>query len=134
MVKNLRFAIILSALAVLLIAAAAPVAASHTLSRANIPFDFVLNGKAMPAGTYQFQSGEWKGLMSVFDREGRRHMLPVMPLGSPGVLQNPRVVFERAGATYRLSEIWFSNGIAGRASLPRTKGAPAGVQVAIQLL
>jgi hypothetical protein len=129
----LRSYAIASVLAVLLIAAS-PVGATHTMSRAAIPFDFVVNGQTLPAGTYYFQTGEWKGLMSVYDGGGRRILVPVSPLGAADRLQNPRILFERAGATHRLSEIWFSNGVAGLAQTPRKNPEPATVQVAVQLL
>ena len=88
--------------------------------RAAVPFDFQVNGMAMPAGQYIFESSINGGIIYLTTPEGVRHAAITLPLGNPNNPKKPQVVFERLGERYRLSEIWVNGGGAG-SGLRQTK-------------
>ena len=49
---------------------AGAMAASNPALQANIPFDFVVNGKHMPAGDYIITRGDFPGALTITAREG----------------------------------------------------------------
>jgi hypothetical protein len=90
--------------------------AQTTDLRANVPFDFRLGQKVMPAGAYRIIERS-PGLL-VVQEQGGHHMtqafltLPVSRRDAPakGQLQ-----FTRYGDTYFLSKVWSENSRDGRA-------------------
>jgi hypothetical protein len=100
------FAIV--AVSFLLVAAAAPLAAQASKLTANIPFEFTVAGKTMPAGEYEV----WKALTSsmiVLRGVDERTSALSMVMGSPITSRDPavdtRLVFNRYGNRYFLRAV-----------------------------
>ena len=111
------------ATAFLALAITAPVCAQlpGTAMRANIPFDFIVNGKTLPAGNYEVKrlNDEPEGLIirsvdnkhdhAVFETEStQQNRMP----------RNDQIVFDRYGDTYFLSEVLTGGMETGRRLAP----------------
>ena len=111
----------LGLLAVITIIAASASTQAQTLSyrlTANIPFDFSVAGKKLPAGKYwinraQQSSGDM--VVQISSPDGHSN---ISRLTIPVVASNPAktglLVFHRYGEEYFLSEIWPAGGVTGR--------------------
>lgn len=102
------------------LAASMTAAAEGHKVRVHVPFDFQMNGAAMPAGQYHFETPANGAMIYLTAPDGGRHAAITMPLGNPGYPKAPQVVFEKLGDRYRLSEVWVSGATTG-GGLPRTK-------------
>lgn len=87
-------------IAIALLAAFALVAtaSAQQATRVNIPFEFVINGKAMPAGTYAIQTEEYSHIfkMQGIDKAAAASVLYI-PSGS--YAKTPRLVFQNVNGT-----------------------------------
>jgi hypothetical protein len=114
-------------LAVMIIIAASVSAQAQTLSyrlTANIPFDFSVAGKKLPAGKYwinraQQNSGDM--VVQISSTDGHSNVLRLtIPVSAPNAVKSGLLVFHRYGEEYFLSEIWPAGGVTGR-ELPKTR-------------
>lgn len=98
---------------VLLLAVSAVAAPSDRLM-AEIPFDFNIGEKSMPAGHYIVSSNlTGDGSVQLISSENSRHHVVVMT--HPGDRRmytgdESKLVFNRYGNTYYLSQIWYGSG------------------------
>lgn len=73
-----------------------------------IPFDFYVGGRLMPAGNYTVEHNTSAGAAQIYDRDG--HITTVLPQTSTNnVIGNNRMVFNRYGSMTFLSEIQWAN-------------------------
>ncbi len=107
-------------LACLAVGLSGSAAAQTSKVRVHVPFDFQVNGMAMPAGQYGFEAQVGGGMIFVTTPSGERHAAISLPLGNPASPKSPQVVFERLGERYRLCEVWLNGSSAG-SGLRRTK-------------
>jgi hypothetical protein len=106
---------------------------SLAAARADVPFDFVVDGKIMKAGTYKFQTTTFMGVLVLAEHNGRlMTYLPGVPVGNPNARTNPRIVFLKQGGTYTLNQIWM-HGIGAGHQLATPKADPGHVHVAVNL-
>ena len=107
--KFLRFSLLVA----LLVAACLPGVAQTSQLKLNIPFDFVVKGKTLPAGQYIVRPGNIDdGVWTIESGHGSAIVL-TNPVESPKVAHRPSLVFLRAGDRYALLQIW-DEGHAGR--------------------
>ena len=85
-----------------------PATAANTSSaaKAYVPFEFVVSGKTMPAGTYIISTPDAAGVLSVRAERGNTTALAVgtrvsSPISRPG----PQLVFVRKGGKLHLSQV-----------------------------
>jgi hypothetical protein len=131
--------------AFLLIAAVGAVTApaqSGNRLEANIPFDFIIGGKTLPAGTYAVTSPvESQNSVRLIRSAETRAAAVVMTVPTePKTNRGPnQLVFHRYGDSYFLSQIWGDDGKVAQA-LPKSKlerelmasaGTPSVVMVAL---
>lgn len=93
----------------LFVAASLPAVAQAEQLRLNIPFDFVVKGKTLPAGHYTVK--RMPGLdNSVWAIEGAHDsaMFLTDPVESLRMAHNPSVIFLKSGDQYSLLQIWGS--------------------------
>jgi hypothetical protein len=91
------------------VAAAGAVSAQGVMLRGNIPFSFVVNGTALPAGEYTVLPAKAGAiLIKGFDCRAGAVSL-VQPTSAPsGRKAAARLVFNRYGDQYFLSQVWTS--------------------------
>ena len=119
--KKIFTAIAVSAVLALAIVVPARAQLPGTAMRANIPFDFIINGKTLPAGEYEVRriTDEPDGL--VIRNVSNRHDHVVFETEPEQQNQLPRhdeMVFNRYGDTYFLSEVISGGMETGRKLMP----------------
>ena len=101
----------------------APMIQAQARTQANVPFDFSLDQKLMPAGAYEISSPNG-GVLTVRNQETReaRLMIEPMHVQASQAAGTPRAkwVFHKYGDQYFLAEIWDGQGNIGVA-LPESK-------------
>lgn len=108
--KTLRLSCL--ALVALLVLAAVPQAwAQPEIVKANVPFAFVVNGKTMSAGTYEFTVRPDEQIVKIQKNDGSPEALAMIltyvsfrPYSNQE--NDSHIVFDKVGNTYTLSEIW----------------------------
>ena len=79
--------------------------------RANVPFQFVVETKAMPAGQYNFVRAENDEAIQVTAVGGKAQSVTALIVTRLGTEihttpQDAHIVFDKVGDTYFLSELW----------------------------
>ncbi|MBI5282916.1 MAG: hypothetical protein HY858_14620 [Candidatus Solibacter usitatus] len=118
--KDGRLLTTISVLAVMVCVALAVPAAAATMVRVEIPFAFDAAEIAMPAGQYVIERSLGAGMLYLTNEKGEKRVVMTVPVGNPNQPHNPRLVFEKYGATYRLAEVHMAGMHAG-AGIPATK-------------
>ncbi len=114
------------ALAILALAAVAPVSVKAQ-SRAKVPFNFVVAGKTLPAGTYSIAEKAF-GVVSL-EGEGRTISWIAMGVDSYGA--NPSLTFDHRGDTYYLRTVQYGRLITTQLD-SKTKAKHRGAEVAME--
>lgn len=90
----------------------------------NIPFDFTVADKKLPAGKYEIgraQLGEGDLLIQIASIDGNKSVTRItIPVVTRDAAKDGLLVFHQFGDEYFLSEIWPAGGHTGRA-LPRSR-------------
>jgi hypothetical protein len=87
--------------------------------RANVPFDFVVGDKTLPAGNYairQITQGSDTGLL-VSSRDSRHKAVRLSNNVQANRIKGARITFRRYGSTYFLAQVWSSGSLEGREML-----------------
>lgn len=111
---------------VMIIAASASTKAQSLAYRltANIPFDFSVADKKLPAGKYwisrsQVSNGDL--IVQIRSTDGRQSISRLtIPVETVNAMSNGSLVFRKYGEEYFLSEIWPAGGLTGR-ELPQSR-------------
>src|SRR5580704_6612036 len=91
------------------LAAAGTVSAQSVTLKAKIPFSFVVDGKSLPAGEYSVRQATSAAMIIQGVDQSASTVTLVSPASAPGSRQEaPRLVFNRYGDQYFLSQIWAS--------------------------
>lgn len=85
--------------------------------KANIPFDFVVNGSTLPAGAYTIQSygvadGKTLRVGNVDTHQGT--LVNSLDMSSLSASASTKLVFHRYGNRYFLSQVWIQGEENGR--------------------
>jgi hypothetical protein len=114
-------------LAVMMIVAAGASAKAQTLNyrlTANIPFDFSVADKKLPAGKYwinRAQQSQGDMIVQIRSTRGNANVIRLtIPVDSLRPMESASLIFNRYGNEYFLSEIWPKGGSVGRA-LPKSR-------------
>src|ERR1051325_4337307 len=79
----------------------------------SIPFDFEVAGKTLKAGDYQVRTEGSRSSLKIENRDTLNTMfVMISPLQRAGIQDQSKLVFNRYGSQYFLSQVW----IAGRSS------------------
>jgi len=117
-----RLSILLSCLGLaLVIAAPARAQMPGTTIRANIPFDFIVRGKTLPAGSYQLSriTDSPEGL-EIYSRANHQEVMFETDAVERRTPDRGELMFHRYGNTYFLYEIWTPGESIGR-ELPASR-------------
>ena len=99
--------------------AASAAAQSSTTLKANVPFDFIVNNRTLPAGQYTVDSRVAFGTLMIRSADGKGVAIALArPLYSTVARKEGSLVFHRYGYAHFLSQVW-SPGNNGR-QLPTT--------------
>ncbi|MBV8831837.1 MAG: hypothetical protein JO108_21725 [Acidobacteriaceae bacterium] len=81
---------------------------------AEIPFDYHVSTKVLPAGKYMVEQLSTPTLFRISDNRGHSLFVsaPCPKAGKLGT-DNPRLAFVHSGSDYVLSEIWMPGGVDG---------------------
>ena len=73
----------------------------------NLPFDFVVNGTTLPAGTYtvSHSTGDGSGLLKLTNRDKGTGVFVLPKVSESAHFANPHMSFQRVGEERFLSEI-----------------------------
>ncbi|PWT87718.1 MAG: hypothetical protein C5B55_14330 [Blastocatellia bacterium] len=107
--KKRVFSLLLSSCVLALIAATTFAQLPGEPVRANIPFDFNINGKTLPAGEYEIAriSDEADGLkITSVDHRGEHALFFTEPVQRMTTSRRGELIFHRYGEAYFLSEVW----------------------------
>ena len=84
-----------------------PVSAQSTAVRANVPFDFMVGGRTLPAGAYEFGLVTQGGVLRVMSESGATSAMVGSAASSEAAGRTDVVVeFHRYGNDYFLYRIW----------------------------
>ena len=97
----LSVVVTLSAIATLSIAGFAGLSSSL---KANVPFDFIVNGKTLPAGPYTIEKGSGAILM-IRSRELKQGVGVIAPRVEFNNDSKPHLIFRRYGNQYFLAQV-----------------------------
>jgi hypothetical protein len=91
-----------------LLLATASATAQTVALKANIPFNFVVTGKELPAGEYTIQPVDMQGTMLSISDSDLRPKSMVISIRCESLNRSPqtRLVFHRYGDRYFLAQIW----------------------------
>jgi hypothetical protein len=88
-------------------AVATPVVHAQTIMTANVPFDFAVGQKQLPAGAYQVREvGDRATLIT--NRDGHFDVLGIYQYAGPSKSDETKLVFHKIGNKYFLCQIWTS--------------------------
>ncbi|HXY08375.1 MAG TPA: hypothetical protein VEI52_11075 [Terriglobales bacterium] len=103
-----------------LLLANAPAYAQDIHLKANIPFDFVVNGSALPSGEYTIRSSNSLGRLLSMSGGERSILVLANPSRSLKASAQSKLVFIHDGDRYFLSEMWMEGSSAG-VELPKNR-------------
>jgi hypothetical protein len=102
---------------VLMLTAVSVCAQSERSEVLNIPFNFIVAGKTLPAGEYTVEPNKKDShkVWLVQSRDGRTSALfTTMPVRASETQEKTKFVFHKYGDQYFLSQIWTPGGNSGR--------------------
>jgi hypothetical protein len=113
-----RHALSLISLSLLLMAGSA--IAQNRPVRANVPFDFTVEGKTVPAGTYTIgKLGRTPEMLLLWSNDGLNMIVGSNAAENRNGANKTKLVFNRYKDQYFLSEIWVEGATNGR-HIPKT--------------
>jgi hypothetical protein len=100
-----------------LLAASCVPAQSGAKIIANVPFDFMARNKQFAAGSYTLTADASMGVVLIRGEEDALFVLSI-PTETRKVVPHAKLVFNRYGERYFLSEVWPAGRVDGRQLLP----------------
>lgn len=92
--------------------------------KANIPFNFIVSGRTLPSGEYTIRSEQGFEHALILSGRGQKPSVflanPCLLLEAMKASQQTKLVFNRYGAQYFLSEIWMEGNKVGH-QLPKSR-------------
>ncbi len=100
---------VLSIGSLLVMLAVVPLYAISSKITANIPFDFMVGNKTLPAGSYRVGRSTTMGMMLVIqsaDHRGSAFFLAHFVSAKSGQDKSAKLIFNKYGDQYFLSQVW----------------------------
>jgi len=111
---------------VMIVAASASVKAQSLQYKltANVPFDFTVSDKKLPAGKYSISRAQTSNgdlVLQIVSADGQKNISRLtIPVITHKPMNQGTLVFNRYGNDYYLSEVWPAGGSTGR-ELPKSR-------------
>jgi len=101
---------------------AAPALAQTASMKVNVPFDFIVNGKTLPAGEYKVDGlSTSTGTIAIRNTETTAKLMTLTNgCESIEAADASKLVFHRYGGQYFLAQVWSAGSSEGR-ELPRSR-------------
>ena len=101
---------------------AAPALAQTASMKVNVPFDFIVNGKTLPAGEYRVDGLSTSTSTIAIRNTEQSAKLMALTNGceSTEAAEASKLVFHRYGGQYFLAQVWSAGSSEGR-ELPRSR-------------
>jgi hypothetical protein len=101
---------------------AAPALAQTASMKVNVPFDFVVNGKTLPAGEYRVDGLSTSTSTIAIRNTEQSAKLMALTNGCESIeaADASKLVFHRYGSQYFLAQVWSAGSSEGR-ELPRSR-------------
>jgi hypothetical protein len=77
-------------------------------SKANVPFDFVVGSRNLPAGSYRVSSVTPSGDALRISSDDSKNTAARLTMPASGTAKSAKLVFHRYGERYFLTEVWLS--------------------------
>src|SRR6267143_4942431 len=108
MKKNILkgFTMLMLLVAVALAAAVVSATAPSNPIKANIPFEFVIGDKTLPAGTYIAKPATTGGALAIQSADGKNSAVRMTGPTEQKNKSRARMVFHRYGHNYFLAQVW----------------------------
>ena len=105
-------------------------------SKANIPFDFQITGKTVPAGQYIVKLATDHQMLVFQNVETGRSSIVLVHPSKSGTLEEPKLTFRHIGEQYKLESAWFAGVQGGYGPLgkPDRAGSERGMLATVRLL
>jgi hypothetical protein len=110
---------------------------AESTSKANIPFDFQMTGKTVPAGQYIVKLATDHQMLVFQNVETGRSTMMLVHQSKSGTLEEPVLIFRHKGDQYKLESAWFGGVQGGYSPLqgkPDRSDSERGVVATIRLL
>jgi hypothetical protein len=109
-------ALLMAVVMALTILASTRVASAQQLMVVNIPFDFAVGNKTLPAGEYSVKDSPALNTLLLLDREdpAQGAFLPTLSVDAREIQSESKLVFNRYGNRYFLSQVWSAGRSGGR--------------------
>jgi hypothetical protein len=87
--------------------------------RTYVPFAFEAGTHSLPAGNYVVERGINGGFLYLYNVDQNKTVaVGTTPEGNPNEFNSPRLVFEKLGEGYRLTEAWVAGAAGGQGIQP----------------
>ncbi len=83
-------------------------AQSGPAGKADIPFGFYVRDTALPAGSYTVQEAKNPGIFQIQNNDTGKSIFVMAPPNRSGDTADPKLVFNKYGDRYFLSELWLA--------------------------
>jgi hypothetical protein len=90
---------------------------AQTESKANIPFDFQMTGKTLPAGQYIVKLTDNHQMLVFQNVETGHSTMTLVNQSKAGTLEEPILTFRHSGERYKLETAWFAGVQGGYSTL-----------------
>jgi hypothetical protein len=88
------------------------VAQSSPAGRADIPFGFYVRDTVLPAGSYTVRETNNQGVVQIQNNDTGKSIVVMAPPNRSGNTADPKLVFNKYGNRYFLSELWLEGAAA----------------------
>jgi len=95
---------------------------AQTVSTADIPFDFQITGKTVPAGHYIVKLASNREMLTFQDAVTGRSSLVLVHAYKSGTPEQPILTFRHNGERYTLESAWFAGVMGGYGPLQGKRG------------
>ena len=92
---------------------------AQNASKANIPFDFQITGKTVPAGQYIVKLADNQRMLVFQNVATGRSVMTLVMQSKSGTPETPKLIFRHNGERYTLDSAWFAGLHTSYATLQR---------------
>ena len=100
------FTMVMAIMALSMVTAVVSANGQSTSAKANVPFEFVVGDKTLPAGEYLAKPATAGGALAIQNADGKGNVVRMTGPTEQKTRGRARMVFHRYGHNYFLAEVW----------------------------